>query len=293
MTMLTNTATFDEKKKARRGLVIYFTVLIIGTAILEGLLLRAGDSIRNHLGLVLPLMWMPAFASFVARLVLKEGIRDVSFRFGGKMGLKILAIGWLFPVAVGMLAYGLAWSLGLADFSKPLVPGFSGINSAILAFIVLLLIRATIGTAIVTIAAAGEEIGWRGYMLTRMIKAGVPRPLLTSGIIWGLWHVPLILGGVYVTDANPVTTAIIFLITITAFGYFLGALRLASGSVWPAIIGHSAWNAIIQGAFDFSSAGSQSKLWIGESGLLVAAATILVVWLFVKKFRLLSVETKI
>ncbi len=45
--------------------------------------------------------------------------------------------------------------------------------------------------------AAGEEIGWHGYMLTRLVDAGVAKPILTSGLIWGLWHVPLILGEVY------------------------------------------------------------------------------------------------
>ena len=42
---------------------------------------------------------------------------------------------------------------------------------------------------------AGEEIGWHGYMLTRLVDAGMAKPILTSGLIWGLWHVPLILGG--------------------------------------------------------------------------------------------------
>jgi hypothetical protein len=41
--------------------------------------------------------------------------------------------------------------------------------------------------------AAGEEIGWRGYMLTRLVDAGIPRPVLASGLIWGLWHVPVVL----------------------------------------------------------------------------------------------------
>lgn len=44
---------------------------------------------------------------------------------------------------------------------------------------------------------AGEEIGWRGYMLTRLVDSGIKAPILISGLIWGLWHAPLILSGQY------------------------------------------------------------------------------------------------
>ena len=56
------------------------------------------------------------------------------------------------------------------------------------------------------------------------------------------------------------------------FGYLLGWLRLASGSVWPAAVGHAVWNAVVQGVFDKSTAGGQSWLWVGEQGLLLVAA---------------------
>jgi membrane protease YdiL (CAAX protease family) len=55
--------------------------------------------------------------------------------------------------------------------------------------------------------AAGEEIGWRGYMLTRLIDARVPAPILTSGIVWALWHLPLVLGGGYPVASSPVAIA--------------------------------------------------------------------------------------
>jgi len=55
---------------------------------------------------------------------------------------------------------------------------------------------------------------------------------------------------------------------------------LASGSVWPAVLLHSAWNAVIQGTFDsFTKGGDAShngNIWTGESGVLVVAAEVLV-----------------
>src|SRR5260370_26335204 len=179
-----------KREQARRGLIVYFGVLLVGSAVFEWLLLRAGDSIRNHVGLVLPLMWMPALASVVARRTLGEGVNDVSFRFGGRVGGRMALLGWLFPLAVGTLAYGLAWSTGLAMFRRPECPGLPAVTAPMAAFALLLAMRLIIGVPIAALAAAGEEIGWRGYMLTRLIEGGVPRPVFVSGLIWAGWHLP-------------------------------------------------------------------------------------------------------
>src|SRR5262245_53290106 len=113
-------------------------------------------------------------------------------------------------------------------------------------FVINLAVAATIVTILSALRAAGEEIGWRGYMLTRLIDAGLPKPILTSGLIWGLWHVPLILGGVYLAGPLPALSAVLFMVLATALSFVFARLRLETGSVWPAIALHAAWNAIIQ-----------------------------------------------
>jgi membrane protease YdiL (CAAX protease family) len=120
--------------------------------------------------------------------------------------------------------------------------------------------------------AAGEEIGWRGYMLTRLVDSGIKAPILISGLVWGLWHAPLILSGQYASGPHPILSVCLFLAGIVAAGYVFAWLRLSSGSIWPCIWGHSTWNAVIQGAFDRSTSGR--TLWVGESGALTAAALI-------------------
>ena len=41
----------------------------------------------------------------------------------------------------------------------------------------------------------GEEFGWRGYLLPRLMPLGKARAYTLVGVIWGLWHAPLILVG--------------------------------------------------------------------------------------------------
>jgi len=111
-------------------------------------------------------------------------------------------------------------------------------------------------------------------MLTRLIDAGVPRPVLVSGVIWGLWHVPLILGGVYLAGPPPIVSALLWMVVAISVSFVFARLRLTTGSIWPAIALHAAWNSIIQVAFDPASTGPGATLWVGESGILVMLSTI-------------------
>jgi uncharacterized protein len=198
----------------------------------------------------------------------------VSFRFGGREGGRALVAAVVFPLVVGTIAYGSAWALHLVAYQTPPNGGF---------FL-------SLGRAIVLagpvgmLFAAGEEIGWRGYMLTRLVDAGVPQPLLVSGIIWALWHFPLILSGMYASGPNPGMSAAIFLVDVVGIAYIIGALRLKTGSIWPAALLHAEWNAIIQGPFDGSSTGPGATIWVGEEGILVAVVSLVVGFLFARYY---------
>lgn len=270
---------------SRKGLLVYFSLLVAGSAVIEWLLIRTGEPIRNQIALVSLLMWTPGIASIIARIALREGFHDVSFRFGGRSIVKPMVIGWLFPLIVGIFAYGVAWSSGIVTFTVQTVPGLPTTDNPGLSFLVLALVRLSVGVIMGAIGAAGEEIGWRGYMLTRLIQARVPFPLLVSGLIWGLWHTPLILTGQYVSGSHPLLSAVLFLATVVAVGFLFARLRLESGSVWPCIVGHAAWNSTIQGLFDFSSAGDSRELWIGESGILVVVVTVVLVSILMRGSR--------
>lgn len=242
----------DTQRRARRGLGIYIAIVVLLSAGIEGFIIR-----NPHLdGLIAGLMLVPTLASVVARLVLREGFSDVSFRFGGRRGWRAILQALIFPVVIGLVAYSIAWTTGLARLDLPPVGG--------------LVVPFAVGVVVSLVVVSGEEIGWRGYMLTRLIDAGVPRPVLASGLIWGLWHVPLVLAGVYAAGPSPTVSAVLIMVSITSFGYVIARMRLETGSVWPAVVLHTAWNSIIQGPFDGATEGAGAMLWVGESGVLTA-----------------------
>jgi uncharacterized protein len=269
----TSVAGGHTRSQARHGLTVYLIAVVLLTTVFDVLLISTLDPVWG-----MGRMFAPAVASVVARLVLREGFDDVSFRFGGRRTWKYTGLALVIPIAIGLLVYGIAWTTGLAQFDPQPPTGISAqlasiASSPIVVFAIMLAASTFVLVFPNSLFAAGEEIGWRGYMLTRLIDAGVPRPILASGLIWGLWHIPLVLAGLYAAGSSPVLSAVLLMVTATSFSYMLARMRLETGSIWPAIILHGAWNSIIQTAFD-PAAASGAKLWVGESGILTALALV-------------------
>ncbi|MFJ1792978.1 CPBP family intramembrane glutamic endopeptidase [Kitasatospora griseola] len=88
----------------------------------------------------------------------------------------------------------------------------------------------------------GEELGWQGYLLPRLLHHGRTRGLLIGGAIWGAWHVPMTaLGGSY--PGHSVLLGIpAAVVTAMLFGTVIATVRLSTGSVWAAVAAHLSLN---------------------------------------------------
>ncbi|MFB8275315.1 CPBP family glutamic-type intramembrane protease [Nocardia colli] len=257
----------DRRRTAQRGVGIF----LVGLVVLSAPAMIYAVIAQNEIA-VLFLMWAPGVAGLISRLVLREGFGDISLRLGGRRTWWALLIGLGYPVGVAAAAYGVGWASGLAQFITP-----SGASTGWVAFGGELLVGLGLGTAIGLVFALGEELGWRGYLLTRLIDAGVPRPIMVSGLIWAAWHLPLILGGSYLTGngGSVPLIAALFVVQVTVVSYVFARLRLDTGSIWPAVVLHASWNSVIQSVFDPHTSGSQAWLWLGEQGVLTLAANVI------------------
>jgi CAAX protease family protein len=139
-------ASEDAKRQARRGLAVYFAIVVPLTAVFQAIMIGTGDFVPW----VFPLMWSPAAASVAARLILRVGFSDVSFRLGGRRGWEAILLGLIVPIVIGLIAYGIAWTSGLARFD-PNPEGLAAqlvgdTASPLVVFLVMLALTATIGT---------------------------------------------------------------------------------------------------------------------------------------------------
>jgi membrane protease YdiL (CAAX protease family) len=95
--------------------------------------------------------------------------------------------------------------------------------------------------ALSTPVQAGEELGWRGYLLPRLTaRFGPRRSSLLVGVIWALWHLPLF----FVVDADTYHRSFPgFLIGVTALSVVFTWLNThARGRLLPVMLLHAAWN---------------------------------------------------
>lgn len=84
----------------------------------------------------------------------------------------------------------------------------------------------------------GEEYGWRGYLQDRLFPLlGGYKGVLVLGIIWGLWHSPIIAFG-HNFPGYPVLGNVLMTIFCIVFGIILSYAVLKTGSIWIAVILH-------------------------------------------------------
>jgi membrane protease YdiL (CAAX protease family) len=173
-------------------------------------------------------------------------------------------LAWLGPLVLAAASVALAAAVGVY---QPDLEHFSGLaetlrNQGAGALPVSLGVLAALQLAQVlvigwvnVIPALGEEWGWRGWLLPQLLPLGRWPAVLAVGVVWGLWHAPvLLLGYNYPLHSGPVRVLLMVGMCV-ALGSLLGWLRLRSGSVWPAAIGHGFVNAVAGLPILFSTAG--------------------------------------
>lgn len=177
----------------------------------------------------------------------------LGLRFGVKGWWRYWLFGWLVIPGFSLAAPLVGALLGLFPMD---LRGFSAFRNMLQAapggkeilkhvpiqlLVGLQLINILIAPVLNAVFAFGEELGWRGYLLPRLLPLGQWPALLVSGVIWGAWHAPVILLG-YNYPAHPRLGVFLMVIFCVIFGILFGWTRLATGSIWPAVIAHGALN---------------------------------------------------
>ena len=180
-------------------------------------------------------------------------------------------------VGITIATIGVATLLGLLLHALSIAPHVrAGQTAFLLAFLFVFS----------TLFAFGEEIGWRGFLLPRLLPLGVHRALLLSGLLWFVWELPLVLFGLLDTTLLPINaplTLCMHLLQDVAVGVLFGYLRLRFNSLVLPTFAHGLLNTMGAVAVLFLS---ERKPLIGDfSGVI---GTILVVALACIVFRLSS-----
>ncbi len=139
------------------------------------------------------------------------------------------------------------------------------------------------GITINAIVSFGEEVGWRGFLYSEFKEMGFWRMSYTVGVLWGLWHAPLILKG-HNYPIHPVPGVFMMVLFTTLLSPLMFYIREKARSTLAAAIFHGTLNGV--GGFDllFLRGGNDLTVGItGLSGLLVLSALNLALYLLRRK----------
>ncbi len=95
-----------------------------------------------------------------------------------------------------------------------------------------------IGPFLGLIIAFGEEYGWRGYLQTELTRLGRIRGVFLIGVIWGIWHWPVIWMG-YNYPGQPILGSIAMVVWCILLAYFLAYAVFKSKGIWTAAYLHA------------------------------------------------------
>jgi len=130
------------------------------------------------------------------------------------------------------------------------------------------LVVATTGVIQNCATTLGEEIGWRGFLVPELAKRfSFTATAILSGVIWALWHVPIIVFAGYNVGTGWYGLAVVSA-NMISLCFVLTWLRLKSGSLWTGVILHASNNHFIQQFFDPMTAYTgRAKYILGEFGI--------------------------
>lgn len=234
-------------------------------------------------------MWAPALANILTRVITGEGFTNTWLRPKFRKGWPFWLIAWFMPAIFTLVGGALFFLLFPDTFDRDMntiilsMP--AGVNMGLWAFFALMTAQAAVIAPLVnSIATFGEEFGWRGYLLQKLLPLGKRRALLLLGVIWGVWHWPLTAQGhnYGLEYAGFPWLGMLVMVWFTiGLGIILAWLSLRGRSVWPAVIAHAAINGIGGLALILTRGAPNPLLGPSPAGIIGSVAfTVFAAWIF-------------
>ena len=273
-----------------RKVLIFVALTFLSSWLLAAGFYALGGRLNSPVAVVVLLiyMFMPmTMAIIVQKVIYKEPLKEplgISFRPN-----RWFLVGWLLPPIVGFATIGVSLLLPGVEYSPGMAGFFERFGSALtpqqleeakrqlaalpIHVIWIALLQGLIaGTTINAVAGFGEELGWRGLLQRELGYLGFWRSSALIGLIWGVWHAPIIIQG-YNYPQHPLAGVLMMTIFTLLLSPIFSYVRLKAKSVIAAAIIHGSLNGTVGLAIMVIKGGNDLTVGVtGLAGFIVLAA---------------------
>lgn len=261
------------------NLTVFF-VLLTGCTLL-------GYWLLFRLGRATPVMLSVGVATILTCVLRKKPLSTLGWGWGN---WRYQWWSYLLPLLIAFTAYVIIWVAGFGgwyntEFVLQQKQDYNLGNWGNAGTIVFhFLLTASYSFVLLLPSVLGEEIGWRGFLVPELGKfmsfTGVA---ITSGLIWSVWHWPMMLKGFYGNDVTPLYYQLFFFtLLLVSYSVIMTYLRFKTDSVWTAVIFHMSANVFLQKVFTPLTLENEKSAWymdeFGAVTSLVACACAIYFW---------------
>ena len=270
-----------REMKDTKALRLFFIITILVSIVWETAYIVNPQDV-----FILLLMWTPGAAGIIASKIYYKGENALGIRF---CKLRYILAGILIPVLYLTVSYVGAWGIlkdstvGVDTFAIYL--GYTSMNengpvSLYIAIVIL------VGLLSSCLSAMGEELGWRGFLYPVMERVmGRKKALLLGGLIWAVWHMPIMIAGLYQADTKLVYGLLTFTVQIILMSIIMSWLRIKTNSLLPALLIHASHNLFDQMVFQPLSTERYVPYLAGEQGILTILVIAIITGCVVRSWR--------
>lgn len=238
------------------------------------------------------LMLIPLLTSvFIQKALLKQpifGSKGLGFRLGEKKFLLAAPLfSFLFIVIVYAISYLLNPDLFSIEQAYKVIRDtitYNEKSSLMMNIFVAALLQLLVAPLLNILIFIGEEVGWRGFLYPNLISIYGKKGLVFGGLIWGVWHTPMI----YFYDLNFGKNhhlGLIFMIVFCVLaGIILQYIYEKSNSIYSVALMHGMLN--VSGTFIFFfSVTEEHRFFIdGGTGVIGLFILLIIAYLCYRKF---------
>ncbi len=205
------------------------------------------------------LLTLAMFTPMIATLIVKAPFKVMGFVPRWKGLFKYILMAWLLPIALiilGTIVYFLVFPDQFspsgeylqAVLGETVIEQMNAVHMPIETMIVIQILQGIFLSPIVNaIPSLGEEAGWRGFMYPQLkLRFGKFRGRIYGGLIWGVWHFPVIIFAGYEYGVSyigaPYLGPIAMLVFTISVGILLDDIEEKSRCIWLPAVAHGVIN---------------------------------------------------